>query len=88
MGKTFSLLRYNFIAAAPLSPLCRLLSGGLPEKIGTFFLERFVDAIISRRGDARRERYIGEGVFGARERDTQRLSYAAFFGYFLGGTRK
>ena len=37
---------------------------------------------------ARRERYIGEGGFGARERDSQRLSYAAFFGYFLGGARK
>ena len=34
-------------------------------------------------GDARRERYIGEGGFGARERDSQRLSYADFFGYFL-----
>ena len=32
---------------------------------------------------ARREWYIGEGVFGARERDIQRLSYADFFGYFL-----
>ena len=34
-------------------------------------------------GVARRERYIGEGVFGAWERVTQRLSYASFFGYFL-----
>ena len=33
-------------------------------------------------GDARREGYIGEGVFGARERDTQRLPYAGFFSYF------
>ena len=28
------------------------------------------------------------GRLSARERRTQRLSYAAFFGYFLGGTRK
>ena len=32
---------------------------------------------------ARRVRYIGEGVFDARERGIQRLSYADFFGYFL-----
>ena len=39
-------------------------------------------------GDARRERYIGEGVFGARERDTQRLSYVAFFWYFSWRSKK
>ena len=35
-----------------------------------------------------RERYIGEGGFGARERDTQRLSYVAFFWYFSWRTKK
>ena len=29
------------------------------------------------------ERYIGEGGFDERELGTQRLSYGAFFGYFL-----
>ncbi len=35
-----------------------------------------------------RERYIGEGGFGARERDTQRLSYDDFFGSFLVRTQE
>ena len=35
-----------------------------------------------------RERYIGEGGFGARERDTQRLSYVAFFWYFSWRSKK
>ena len=37
---------------------------------------------------ARRGWYIGGGVFGARERDTQRPSYADFFGSFLFGDKK
>ena len=37
---------------------------------------------------ARRGWYIGGGVFGARERDIQRPSYADFFGSFLFGDKK
>jgi len=39
--------------------------------------------VLQRLPSARRERYIGEGGWDARERGFQRLSYADFFGYFL-----
>ena len=40
------------------------------------------------RGDAPREGYIGEGVFGARERDSSASPMPDSFGTFLAGTRK
>ena len=56
----------------------------LGKKVGTLFAQtgfrlRCSSAIVSARLDG----YIGKGVFGARERDTQRLPYADFFGYVL-----
>ncbi len=39
--------------------------------------------IMKQLSSAGRDGFLGKGGFGARERDSQRLPYADFFGYFL-----
>ena len=72
------------MAGAPLSPPYRFSTALYSAaKIGTFLLcsgFRLSSAQLPKSG---RVGFIGEGVWGARERDFQRLPCAAFFGHFL-----
>ena len=78
------------IAAAPLSPLCRqMATSPFGQKIGTFFVRtgcrlRCSSAIAS----ARRERYIGEGVFACGSKQLSASPMSPSFGTFLGEARK
>ena len=77
------------MAGAPLSPPCRFSSARYSAaKIGTFLLCSGSRLSSSQLPKCGRVGFIGEGVWGARERDFQRLPCAAFFGYFLVRTQE